>query len=235
MPRSRLLPQILVLCLGVGLCVASACKHSSTEASGEAAPPAFAAAVTAKDPIAVYEALERLIGEQRDSRDDRQFAYDSIQSWSDDGSPAYAFARAAVAGRLVEKRGLQAGELVAEVESYIRRCRESEPDFREGAATRMLGTLYVLAPARLLKHGDSEAGLELLEAEVMAHPERLEGHLRLAEAYVAFGESDPAMPHLCAALAGEARLGADDRRLLARLIADAGGAAALGCSSGAPS
>ena len=217
--------------LWIALLSAPACKPSGAS-GGETSPPVFAAAIEARDAIGVYEALEGLIAAEKDSRDDRQLAYDAILGW-DDGSAAYAFARAALAGRLVEKRGLQASDLVAEVEAYALRCRAQEPDFREGAATRMLGTLYVLAPGRFLKQGDSEKGLEILEGEVAAHPERVVGRLRLAEAYIALGEVDPALPHLCAAIAGEAQLGAEERRLLRRLIADAGGDAALGCGGAA--
>ncbi len=216
----------------LGALLVTACKPSTGGGGAESVPPTFQAAVAAHDAVAVYQALESLIDAEKDSREDRQFAYDTIQGW-DDGSPAYAFARAAIAGRLVEKRGLQAGELVAEVESYCMRARAADPDFREGAATRMLGTLYVLAPGRLLKHGDSEKGLELLEGEAKAHPDRVEGRLRVAEAYIAFGEVESALPHLCAAIAGEQGLGAGDRRLLKRLIDDAGGESALGCAGGA--
>ena len=47
---------------------------------------------------------------------------------------------------------------VRDVERSARRSRELDPGFRDSAATRLLGTLYVIAPASLLKHGDSEAG-----------------------------------------------------------------------------
>ena len=60
---------------------------------------------------------------------------------------AYAFARAAVTGRLVQQRGLRGASLVGEVERWALRSRELDPDFRDGAATRLLGTLYVIAPA----------------------------------------------------------------------------------------
>ncbi|HEY8380326.1 MAG TPA: hypothetical protein VIK91_27760 [Nannocystis sp.] len=207
----------------VALVALAACRPR-----GDAQNPNFAAAVEARDPIAVYEALERLIDAQKDTRADREDAYAVITSWEDD-SPEYLFARAAIAGRLAENRGLQAGALVTEAEEYARRAREKDPDFREGSATRMLGTLYVMAPARLLKHGDSEAGLELLEEEVQAHPDRPVSRLRLAEAYVAFSDADSAREHLCAAKAAEASLSAGDRRLLERLIEEVGGAEALGC------
>ena len=196
---------------------------------GDTTNPNFAAASEKRDAIAVYEALEALIDGQKDTKADREDAYAMVQGW-DDGSAAYAFARAAIAGRLAENRGVQAGGLVGEAEAFARRAREKEPDLREGSATRLLGTLYVLAPARLLKHGDSETGLELLEKEVEAHGDRLVSRLRLAEAYLALGDPDPATGHLCAVKKGEAGLSAGDRRLLAKLVGDAGGEAKLACA-----
>lgn len=198
--------------------------------SGNVNNPNFAAAAEQRDAIAVYEALEALVDAQKDTKQDREDAYAMIEGW-DDGSPAYAFARAAIAGRLAENRGLQAGGLVTEAEAYARRCREKEPDFREGSATRLLGTLYVLAPSRLLKHGDSETGLSLLEDEVKAHPDRLISRLRLAEAFISLGDPDPSHEHLCVVKQGEAQLSAGDKRLLAKLVAEVGGEEELGCKS----
>jgi tetratricopeptide (TPR) repeat protein len=216
--RSTLLAAVLVALAG--------CRPHGTVNN-----PTFAASAEARDPIAVYEALEALIDAEKDTKADREDAYAVISSWEEE-TPAYAFARAAIAGRLAENRGLQAGGLVTEAEAYARKAREMEPDFREGSATRMLGTLYILAPSRLLKHGDSETGLEMLEEEVEAHPGRPVSRLRLAEGYIALGDPDPAKEHLCAAKAAESELGAGDRRLLAKLIEESGGVDALGCGAG---
>lgn len=189
--------------------------------------PSFA---DTRSAVEVYERLEALIDAQKDTKQDREDAYALVLKQADT-SPEYFFARAAVAGRLAENRGLQALGLVTETEDYARRVRAADPDFREGAATRMLGTLYVLAPPSLVKHGDSETGLELLEAEVKAHPDRLVSQLRLAEAYIALGDPEPAKDHLCIVRRSEARLSAGDRRLLGKLLADAG---KIECSEVAP-
>lgn len=189
--------------------------------------PSFAGTHSAFE---VYERLEALIDAQKDNKQDREDAYALVVKQADT-SPEYYFARAAVAGRLAENRGLQALGLVTETEDYARKVRAIDPDYREGAATRMLGTLYVLAPPSLVKHGDSETGLELLEAEVKAHPERLISRLRLAEAYIALGDPEPAKEHLCVVQRGEATLSAGDRRLLTKLVADSG---KLECSAAAP-
>jgi len=132
------------------------------------------------------------------------------------------FARAAVTGRLVQQKGLLAAHLVPEIERCARRSRDLDPDFRGGAATRLLGTMYVMAPAVLLQHGNSEEGLLLLEGLVQTHPTVPENHLRLAEAYIALGDPAPAAPHLCRCLADKAALRPDDQRLLQQLVDNAG-------------
>jgi len=213
--RSSLLAAVLVALIG--------CRPH-----GNTANPKFAAAAESHDPIAVYEALEAQIDAGTASKADREDAYALITSWEED-TAAYAFARAAIAGRLAENRGAQAGGLVTEAEAYARKAREKEPDFREGAATQLLGSLYVAAPSRLLKHGDSETGIELLEKEVEAHPGRTIAQLRLASGYITLGDQDSAKEPLCAAKGAEDRLGAADRRLLAKLVEEAGGAEALAC------
>jgi len=85
----------------------------------------------------------------------------------------------------------------------------------------MLGTLYVLAPGFMLKHGDSEEGLDFLEQLVQKWPEDIENHLRIAEAYIALGDEEPAIDHLCFCLARKHQLRLDDRQLLEKLIEQA--------------
>ena len=151
----------------------------------------------------------------------REYAYQVIRAQKEDNA-AYAFARAAVTGRLVQQRGLRGARQVGEVERWALRSRTLDPDFRDGAATRLLGTLYVIAPATFLDHGDSELGLEMLEQLVQEHPEVVENQLRLAEAYIALGDLDPAGPHLCACLAQRTALRRDDQQLLDQLVVTAG-------------
>jgi hypothetical protein len=173
------------------------------------------------DALAVSDALEVLIAAGEDTPADRQYAYDVVRVQEAD-TAASMFARAAATGRLVQQKGLPAAHLVSEIERCARRSRDLDPDFRGGAATRLLGTLYVMAPAVFLQHGDSEAGLQLLEGLVQTHPGVLENHLRLAEAYIALGDPAPAGPHLCRCLAGQSALRLDDQKLLHQLIDDAG-------------
>jgi hypothetical protein len=197
-------------------CLAGAC------ASRTPVHPELSAAAAEQDgALAVSDALEALIANGTDTAADRDYAYRTVSAHAAD-TAADAYARAAVTGRLVQEKGLRASLQVADIERFARRSRELDPNFRNGAATRLLGTLYVIAPATLLKHGDSETGLELLEGLVEQHPHDLENHLRLAEAYVALGDPSPAVPHLCLCLANKSVLRRDDQALLSMLIAGAG-------------
>lgn len=173
------------------------------------------------DALAISDALEALVADGKDSPADRELALNAVRA-REQSTAAYAFARAAITGRVVQSRGLTGAALVSEVEKWALLSKKLDPSFREGAAARLLGTLYVMAPAGWLEHGDSEQGLELLEGLVKAHPEKLENHLRLAEAYIALGDTAPATPYLCRVRARRAELRRDDQQLLDHLFADAG-------------
>lgn len=183
--------------------------------------PALIAAVETRDPLAVSDALEQLIASGAVTPADREYAYEAVRAVDAD-TAAEAFARAAVTGRLVQQRGLRGAPLIGEVELWAVRSRGLDPDFRDGAATRLLGTLYVIAPGALVRYGDSERGLELLEGLVNKHPEIVENHLRLAEAFIALGDPDPAEPSLCVCLARREELRRDDQLLLDQLVATTG-------------
>ena len=116
---------------------------------------------------------------------------------------------------------LAAPSLVAEVERSARSSAQLDPNFRAGAAQRLLGTLYVMAPAALLEHGDSERGLELLSSLVQRFPESVPNRLRLAEGYRALGDPAPAHVHLCHCVAHRAALRPDEQTLLSELLAQA--------------
>ncbi|MGH8488965.1 MAG: hypothetical protein ACREXS_08920 [Gammaproteobacteria bacterium] len=183
--------------------------------------PELAALVEDGDALALSDALEALIAAGIATLADRQYAW-AIVSKQQADTAAAAFARAAITGRVVQEQGLRAAKLVADVEKYARRSRALDPHFRGGAATRLLGTLYVIAPATLLDHGDSETGLELLEQLTVQHPDVPDNHLRLAEAYVTLRDHKPARPHLCFCLAHPTALRRDDQALLKGLIEEAG-------------
>jgi hypothetical protein len=190
-------------------------------AARKAVHPALQDAADQNDSLAVCDALEALIAAGNDTPADRQYAYDVVSVDTTDTAAA-AYARASVIGRLVQQKGLLGAGMIPDVERNARRSRELDPTFRDGAATRLLGTLYVLAPASFLKHGDSEDGLALLEGLVKVQPDSAENHLRLAEAYIALGDPTPAAPHLCRCLDMRATLRRDEQLLLANLVANLG-------------
>jgi len=192
-------------------------------ATGCCAPPngppqASLADVAAKgDALATSDALEELVAEGKDTPSDREYALKAIRA-RPENTAQYAFARAAVTGRVVQSRGLGGMGLAREVEHWAEVSRKLDPGFRHGAAARMLGTLYVLAPSSLLEHGDSEQGLQLLEGLVKAYPNTLENRLRLAEAYISLGDPAPATLYLCQCQAQKAELRRDDQLFLEHLF-----------------
>lgn len=170
--------------------------------------------------LELADALEALIARGADTHADRQFAYQQVRARTPKSAQDH-FGRAVIAGRLAQISGLSATSLVAEVERYARRSSELEPEFRAGAAQRLLGTLYVMAPAALLSHGDSETGLELLQGVVRRFPEQVSNQLRLAEGYVALNDPGPARAHLCYCQAHRAALRPDEQKLLRELFEQA--------------
>lgn len=173
------------------------------------------------DALATSDALEALIAEGKDTAADREAALKAVRA-KEEQTAEYAFARAAVTGRVVQSRGLTGAGLVGDVEKWALLSKKLAPDFRNGAAARLLGTLYVMAPSGWLEHGDSEQGLELLEGLVKKYPEQLENPLRLAEAYIALGDPKPATAYLCRCQATRQKLRRDDQQLLDHLFNDAG-------------
>lgn len=172
---------------------------------------------------AVYEALEARIATGEVSDADRVAALEEIRAGEDDGSARYAYARAAVAGRVAELRGLQALAILEEMRTWALESISRDAAFEDMAAQRLLGTLYVLA-GNHLEAGDSEDGIELLESVVDAHPDDPVNHLRLAEGYIALGDPDPAIEGLCIAASQREVLREEERRLLAQLFDDLGAA-----------
>jgi tetratricopeptide (TPR) repeat protein len=176
--------------------------------------------------IALSDALEALIEAGAASEADKVKAWELVQKLPAE-TAADAFGRAAIAGRLAEARGAAAlitGELslISEAERWALESKKLDPSFRDAAASRMLGSLWVLAPAELLEAGDSEEGLALLEELARTRPDLSENQLRLAEALVALHDEDAAREPLCRALAKKTELRRDDQRLLERLVHELG-------------
>jgi hypothetical protein len=221
--------RIIVAALGLAACRPAADSATPpTSNPGDTTGPSTEP-VAPKTPSQILDELESRIAVGQDREKERVAAYDQVRAMPDDGSADYAFARAALAGRVAENRGAGAGKLVTEAETWARKTLERDPDYHDGAAVRMLGSLYVLAPGRLVEHGDSEDGLSMLEDLVESRPDNPVNHLRVAEAYIHLGDVEPSFSHLCAARAAASVLRQDERRLLDELIEDAGGQEALRC------
>jgi hypothetical protein len=213
---------------GLAFGAASSAAASSGCLGAVALRPELRNAAIQHDALGMADGIETLVDEQRDQPDDREAAYEAVREWQE-RTPEYAYARAALAGRLAEVKGLSALNLITDMERWARVSMALNPRFRDGAARRMLGTLYVLAPARFVKYGDSEDGLELLEKQVEKYPQHAVNHLRLAEGYIALNDHESAFEPLCVSLAQTSELRASERRLLKTLVREVGGPGALGC------
>jgi hypothetical protein len=190
--------------------------------------PELRPAAVEHDALDLSDRLEDLIDRQADTPEDRSAAYDAVKAWKEK-SAEYAYARAKLAGRLAETRGLSAVGLIKDMERWARISIALDPRFRDGAARRMLGTLYVLAPASVVKFGDSEEGLEMLEKQLERYPDNPENHLRLAEGYIALGDPFPAYELLCHVRVRGDGLSGSDKRLLDSLVKQVGGPEELLC------
>jgi hypothetical protein len=209
------------------LTAAAACGGGGP--SPEAAPGASSPG--ARPAIAIADELEALVDEGRATRDAREEAVRRVRDRVPE-TAADMLARAIVLGRLVEEEGLAKAHLVKDVERWAMKSRALDPTYRDEAAARVLGTLWVLAPGSLLAEGDSEEGLALLEDLARRRPDVAPNHLRLGEALLALGDAEAAVGPLCAARARADALRPSERALLAVLLRDAGSPA---CPAAAPS
>lgn len=194
---------------------------AASAGAGARPPAARATAPAAADALGIADALEARIEAHAATRADREAAYEAVRELVP-VTAGDALGRAIVIGRLIEDAGLAKAHLVKDVERWAMKSRELDPGFRDEAAARVLGTLWVLAPAALVERGDSEKGLALLEDLARRRPDVPQNHLRLAEAYLALGDEEPALGALCRARADARRLRAGERELLRRLFHDAG-------------
>lgn len=208
----------------VAIAITTTLASSGCSGPAQLRPEITKAATSA---LALSDALEAMIENGSDTEEDRDLAYDLVKKLPTE-TAGDAFGRAAIAGRVAEKKGAIAlfstdknpSSLVSEAEEFAQKSRALDPAFRDGAATRMLGTLYVLAPADMLKHGDSEDGLSMLEGLAKSKPDVLVNQLRLAEAYVALGDKEPAHEPLCTIQPKRATLRRDDQKLFDKLAAE---------------
>jgi len=194
------------------------CAAKAPSAAPAASPTLVSAAE--RGVLALSDALEAEYDAGPPSEQDVGWAYDQVQD-VDVTTAADAYGKARITARWVQLRGALAAGQLREVERLLLLSQRLDPGFRGGVARRALGILYVNAPARLLEHGDSETGLALLEQLASEHPEDVETQLRLAEAYVALNDPDPAHPLLCDCQRRRASLRAADQRRLDELMREA--------------
>lgn len=216
-------PRLTLFVAALASMAALACKPKGTVDPTIAEAPA--------DAWAIHEALEQRIATAGANDAERAAALDKVRTAPDDQSAAYAYARASVAGRVAEGRGLKALALLEEMREWSETSIERDAAFMDMAATRMLGTLHVLA-GQHIKGGDSERGLELLESVLDDHPEHAVNHLRVAQGYIVLGDPEPALELLCVAIAKRAELTAEEQKLLDGLIGDVGGE--VSCEEASP-
>ncbi len=205
--------------LVAGLLLGCAAKAPPAAPAAPAASPALVSAA-GRGLLALSDALEAEYDAGPPSEGDIRWAYDQAKDRAVT-TAADAYGKAKITARWVQLRGALAAGQLREVERLLLLSQKLDPGFRAGAARRALGVLYVNAPARLLEQGDSERGLELLEELVREHPEDVENPLRLAEAYVALGDPEPAHPLLCDCQRRRSSLRAADQRRLDELMREA--------------
>lgn len=228
LPHACVCTALALTTLG-GSAIGGSAIGGSVGCTGSILPPALAPAAAKHDALALSDGLEAMIDARQDQPEHRWGAYDEVCKWPQPGAE-YAFARAALAGRVAQLEGVRAIAILGDMEEWARKSIQRDATFRDGAATRMLATLYVLAPGSMVDHGDSESGLEMLEALHERDPTQLQTTLRLAEAYIALDDHEPAYPLLCDCLRNAAKLRPDDQRLLSQLTEAAGGHEELACN-----
>ncbi len=85
-------------------------------------------------------------------------------------------------GLAIARRPLAALKALPSIEHHLRLAAQGTPDEDAGGPLRVLGMLYVKAPAWPQGIGDTDKGLELLEQAVVTHPEHPLNLLFLAQA-----------------------------------------------------
>ncbi|MGB8294630.1 MAG: tetratricopeptide repeat protein [Polyangia bacterium] len=94
-----------------------------------------------------------------------------------------AYLQAINLGLFVQAKGLVAIGRLSELVSLLKTA-SAKPDIDQGGPLRVLGLLYVRAPAWPVGPGDLDAGLELLKQAAGQHPEHPLNHLFYAQALI---------------------------------------------------
>ncbi len=95
-------------------------------------------------------------------------------------------------GNAVRNTPLKALRGLNQLEKTLLHAKETVPDIDEGGPLRVLGMLYIKAPAWPTGVGDSDLGLELLEEAVQKHPDHPLNHFFYAYALLDAAEDSEA-------------------------------------------
>ena len=149
-------------------------------------------------PLVFADDVERIIDEnpKRASRRWRQSQAARLSDCPDDQTVEYAHARTLVEARSAEGRGLEGLAALRRAAKYAEIAFTRDPEFREGATRRTLGSILALASEHLA-HGDSERGIELLSEQLEKYPEDPRNYLRAIEGYVALDDLKSAIDIYC--------------------------------------
>jgi tetratricopeptide (TPR) repeat protein len=111
----------------------------------------------------------------------------------DDAESAYL--QAVNLGLFVQAKGMMAVGRLSELVKLLK-VAGKQPQLDDGGPWRVLGLLYVKAPAWPVGPGDLDQGLDLLKKAVEAYPEHPLNHLFYAEALIADGQKPQARAEL---------------------------------------
>jgi hypothetical protein len=111
----------------------------------------------------------------------------------DDAEAAYL--QAVNLGLYVQAKGLTAVGRLSELVKLLKVAGQ-QPQLDDGGPLRVLGLLYVKAPAWPVGPGDLDLGLDLLKKAAETYPEHPLNHLFYAEALIADGQKEQARAEL---------------------------------------
>ncbi len=97
---------------------------------------------------------------------------------------ALEYTAAEALGLRARQRGSGAVLLLKTIYAHAQAAAAADPNFRDGAARRLMGLLMVKAPGWPAGPGDPDSGVKMLEEVTHQFPRVAEGYLLLAEAYL---------------------------------------------------
>jgi len=133
-----------------------------------------------------------------DARKGRELAKRAVARYPRSGLAHYLYAY--LTGLVAENDPLRGLELVPVIEQEARSASTLNPSIDKGGPDRMLGELYLKAPAFPVSIGDAEKSVAAYQKAVDIAPEHTENRLGLADALLQLGEREAACGQLHRAL-----------------------------------